>query len=356
MPNALLRLTENGLYCPAGDLYVDPWRPVPRAVITHAHADHATRGSGSYLTTPEGLAILQARMGPEARIETLGYGQTRVTDGVRVSLIPAGHIRGSAQVRLEHRGYVGVVSGDYKTEPDPTCAAFEPVRCDLFVTESTFGLPIYRWPDQASVFASINAWWAGNRDAGRTSILYTYSLGKAQRLLAGVNAEIGPILTHGAVEGMNRACVASGLELPATRYASEVPRGQWPGSLVLAPPSAQGTPWVRKFGGASMAFASGWMRVRGTRRRRALDRGFVLSDHADWPGLLSAIAATEATEVWVTHGYGEVLARWLRETGVDARSISTRFEGEAGSEGPTEESAGEPDAGSSSESSDVEGE
>src|SRR5579864_7982932 len=331
MPDAspLLRLTDDGLYCEEGRFHVDPWRPVERAVITHAHSDHACPGCGTYLTARDGLHVLRARLDEAAVIEPLPYGALVEVNGVRVSLHPAGHILGSAQVRLEQRGQVWVVSGDYKVEPDATCAPFEPVRCHAFVTESTFGLPIYRWPEQGAVFAEINAWWRANQAAGKASLLYGYALGKAQRLLAGVDPAIGPIYTHGAVEVLNRAYRASGVSLPATIHSSAGEKGvDWTRALIVAPPSAHGTPWTRKFGHASTGFASGWMRIRGTRRRRAVDRGFVLSDHADWPGLLRAIEATGAEQVWVTHGYTSVLVRWLREHGLDARLFATHFEGE----------------------------
>lgn len=327
-PPPLVR-TDIGLYCPAGDFYVDPWRPVERAIITHAHSDHATWGSRRYLTSDEGRHVLRVRLGPEAAIDSLPYGAPLDLSGVRVSLHPAGHIAGSAQVRIESRGHVLVVSGDYKTEPDPTCTPFEPVPCHTFVTESTFGLPIYRWPDQADIFAEINAWWRTNRDAGRASLLFGYALGKAQRLLAGLDPSIGPIFTHGAVEKLNQAYREGGLALPETTHAGAgAPRKDWAGAMVVAPPSAHGTPWTRKFGPASTGLASGWMRIRGTRRRRAIDRGFVLSDHADWPGLLAAIDATGAERVWVTHGYSETLARWLQEHGREAAPLATHFRGE----------------------------
>jgi putative mRNA 3-end processing factor len=325
----LLHLTDAGLYCPAGDFHIDPWEPVPRAVITHAHADHARPGSAYYLTSREGETVLRVRMGAEAAIQCVAYGETLTLGGTRVSLHPAGHIVGSAQVRIEHHGEVWVVSGDYKTQADPTCTPLEPVRCHTFVTESTFGLPIYRWSSAAAVLADVATWWQANREAGRASLLFGYALGKAQRLLAGLDPTLGPIFTHGAVEKLNEAYRAAGVRLPETRLASSMPRGtSWAGALIVAPPSAQATPWTRRFAGASTAFASGWMRIRGTRRRRAVDRGFVLSDHADWPGLLNVIRATGASRVWVTHGYSAVLVRHLREEGLDAYAVATRFEGE----------------------------
>ena len=325
----LLRLTDRGLYCEAGDFYVDPWAPVDRAVVTHAHGDHATWGCRQYLASEPGRGVLALRVGPDASITTLGWGEPASLGGVRVSLHPAGHILGSAQVRLELGGQVWVVSGDYKTDPDPTCTPFEPVRCHTFITESTFGLPIYRWPEQHEVFAQINGWWRANAEQGRTSILYGYALGKAQRLLAGLDASIGPILTHGAVERMTAPYRAEGIELPATVHAALIARkADRLGAIVLAPPSAEGSAWTRRFAPSSSAFASGWMRVRGARRRRALDRGFTLSDHVDWPALLAAIDATGASRVWVTHGFTAVVTRWLQERGLDAKAIATRFEGE----------------------------
>lgn len=325
----LLQVTEQGIFCPPGDFFIDPWLPVPRAVITHAHSDHATAGSARYLTSISGEHLLRARVGEDATIDTLAYREPLDINGVRLSLHPAGHVLGSAQVRVEHQGHVWVVSGDYKREPDPTCAPFESVRCDVFVSESTFGLPIFRWPSEREVFDEIAAWWRSNQDEGRASLLFAYALGKAQRVLAGVDATIGPIFTHGAVETVTAAYRASGCELPATTYATDAPKQtDWSRALVLAPPSANGTPWMRRFGPVSTGFVSGWMRIRGLRRRRTVDRGFVLSDHADWPGLLSAIRETGAAKVLLTHGFSAVVARWLREHGIDAEPLVTRFQGE----------------------------
>ena len=268
-------------------------------------------------------------MGPDAEIESIPYGETVVENGVRISLHPAGHILGSSQVRVEYDGEVWVASGDYKVEHDATSTAFEPVRCNTFITESTFGLPIYRWRPQPEIFAQIDAWWRENQAAGRASVLFAYSLGKAQRLLAGVNASIGPIFCHGAVQKLNAAYRESGIPIPETLYSGDVEKGyDWSRALIVAPPSCNGTVWMRKFGSTSTAFASGWMRMRGTRRRQSLDRGFTLSDHADWPGLLGAIEATGAEQVLVTHGYRGPLVRWLMEHGKQARSLETRYEGE----------------------------
>jgi putative mRNA 3-end processing factor len=353
----LVVLRPEGLYCPAGDFHIDPWRPVPRAVITHAHADHARRGHGAYLAAAPGAGVLRARLG-DISLQTLGYGQAVTMGGVRVSLHPAGHVLGSAQVRLELRGRVWVVSGDYylcgataeagrasEADANPTCEPFEPVRCEVFVTESTFGLPVYRWRPQAEVLAEVNAWWAANAQAGRASLLLAYSFGKAQRLLAGVDPSIGPIVVHGAVASVNEAYRAEGVALPPTLPLDAVrEQAVRARALVVAPPAVQGSAWARRLGEHSDAFASGWMQLRGARRRQALDRGFVLSDHADWPGLQQAIAATGAGRVIVTHGYEAVMVRWLQQQGLQAGSFRTEYGGEAGdaaAEGPGEAAAGQ---------------
>jgi putative mRNA 3-end processing factor len=323
----ILTLTDAGLYCAEGDFYVDPWRPVERAIVTHAHSDHARPGMGSYLTVAQGESILRMRIG-EARIQPADYGEVIRIGNANVSLHPSGHILGACQVRIEVAGLVWVVSGDYKTESDPTCPAFEPIRCHGFVTEATFALPIYRWKPREEIFADINRWWRKNSTEGKASILYCYALGKAQRILAGIDAAIGPIFTHGAVERLTRAYRDQGLALPPTNLATAAVKKDFFGSLILAPRSANGSVWTRRFGDSSRALASGWMQIRGTRRRKAVDRGFALSDHADWPGLLSAIRATSAETVWVTHGQSETLARFLSEQGFNARVVQTEFEGE----------------------------
>jgi putative mRNA 3-end processing factor len=340
-----LQATDNGLYCAGGDFYVDPWRPVDRAVITHAHSDHACPGSRAYLAARSGETLLRARVGADAAIQAVEYGEPLSLGGVHMSLHPAGHILGSAQVRIESAGEVWVVSGDYKLEPDPTCAAFEPVVCDTFVTESTFGLPIYRWPSEAEVFAEIRSWWAANRQAGKASVLFAYSLGKAQRVLAALAAGAGPIYTHGAVENFCRLYREAGIALAPTTHVGAAPAGtDWSGALIVAPPSANGTPGLigmRRIGPVSTGFVSGWMRIRGARRRRSLDRGFVLSDHADWPGLMAAIRASGASRVWVTHGYRAPVVEWLKQQGLDAQAVETRFEGEQDETG-AEPGEGEP--------------
>jgi putative mRNA 3-end processing factor len=323
----LIVARPEGLYCPAGDFYIDPWRPVERAIITHAHADHARFGHASYLAAEASVGVLLSRL-PGISLQGVPYGERLVVNGVSISLHPAGHVLGSAQVRVEYAGRVWVASGDYKVEPDPTCAPFEPVRCDTFITESTFGLPIYRWEPSRVVFDGIDSWWRHNAAEGRASVLFCYSFGKAQRILAGVDPAIGPIFCHGAVEPLNRAYAQAGVDLPLTRPVSDIAakdKTAFKGALIIAPPSAQGSAWMRRFGDYSDAFASGWMRLRGTRRRRGLDRGFVLSDHADWPGLQTAIGATGAQRVIVTHGQIEPMVRWLREQGLEAGAFTTEY-------------------------------
>lgn len=319
---AVIERTAQGLYCPAGDFYIDPRRPVPRAVVTHAHSDHARWGCDRYLAAAPGEQLLRMRMSPEAEFQFLPYGESVTHGGARISFHPAGHILGSAQVRVEVAGQVAVVAGDYKLGPDATCDSWQPIPCHLFVTESTFALPVYRWPDQQRVFDAINRWWRQASEDGKCCVIYGYAVGKSQRLLAGLDPSIGPIYTHGAVEKGVQAYRRSGVALPETRYVGAMPKKQdWSGGIVVAVPSAHGTAWMRRFGRVSSAMASGWMMIRGTRRRRAADRGFVLSDHVDWPTLLEAIELCDPERVWVQHGYADVAARYLREIGRDAVAI-----------------------------------
>ncbi len=331
MNTDLITLTEAGLYCENGGFYIDPWLPVDRAIITHAHSDHAQQGHRSYLTATTGVKLLKARLAERANVESLDYGAQIQIGSVRVSLHSAGHVLGSSQVRIEAKsGEVWVVSGDYKTRFDPTCDPFDPVECHTFITESTFGLPIFRWSDPTIVYESINSWWQNNKKQGKASILYGYALGKIQRLLAGVDPSIGPIYSHGAVEKLVQVYRDSGVKLPETTYVGAMPRGtKYDGALILAPPSAQATPWTRTFGTLSTGFASGWMRIRGTRRRKSVDRGFVLSDHADWNELQHVIKNTGADRIIVTHGYTAEMVRWLSENGLNASSFKTHFEGES---------------------------
>jgi putative mRNA 3-end processing factor len=323
-------VTEQGLHCPAGGFWIDPWQAVPNAIVTHGHSDHARPVADKFIAAEGNEGILAHRL-PGSSVRTLRYGESLTIGDARVSLHPAGHVLGSAQVRVEIGGEVWVVSGDYKLAPDPTCAPFEPVRCHAFITEATFGLPIFRWAETQSVVDDIVQWRRRCRDLERTPVLFGYALGKAERLLALLDGE-GPFVVHGAVEGMVRAYRAAGVKLPETIVATEV-KSIPEDALVIAPPRAQGTTWLERFQPFSLAVASGWMRVRGVRRRKALDRGFALSDHADWPGLISAIDATEATRVLVTNGAQRAMVRFLRDVKkLDAAAMETAFEGELGAE------------------------
>ncbi|MFD1157574.1 ligase-associated DNA damage response exonuclease [Roseovarius aestuarii] len=332
----VLTFTPNGIYCPAGDFYIDPWRPVDRALITHGHSDHARPGHARYLSTDIAAPIIRHRLG-EIELETITYCEKKDIRSASVSFHPAGHVPGSAQIRVEVAGEVWVVSGDYKVTPDALSTPFEPVKCHAFISECTFGLPVFKWLKDDVIKDEINQWWADNRAQGRASLLGAYSLGKAQRVLGLLDPNIGPILTHGAVENTNIVMRNQGLTLPDTIHVTpDTDPKQYPGALVLAPTSALGSTWARRFGAQSTAFASGWMRLRGVRRRRAADRGFVLSDHADWDGLNNAIAETGAEKIFVTHGYTDIFARWLGERGYDAEIVPTEFTGETLDDGDTE--------------------
>ena len=329
----MLREAAEGLYCPDGDFFIDPWQPVARAVITHAHGDHARPGSAAYLCTPETAGLLRRRLGPDVSVQTLDYGSSLRLGSASVSFHPAGHVLGSAQIRVEGTAGVWTVGGDYKRAADPTCRAFEAVPCDTFITESTFGLPIYRWDDTAVVMRDILSWWEANREAKRASVIFCYVLGKAQRLLAELaHLTDRPVYVHGMMLGMIEAYRETGIALPEVRPVIErtgrSQRTSFAGELVLAPLSARGTPWMRRLGTLSDAFVSGLMRVRGVRRQRAYDRGFVISDHADWPALLQTIQETGASRVLATHGYAEPLARYLSTRGVASGVIRTAWEGE----------------------------
>lgn len=330
----MLTETPAGLYCEAGDFHIDPWGAVPRALITHAHGDHARPGCDAYLCAERSVRVLRRRLSAGVSIDSLPYGTPRRIGGVTVSFHPAGHVLGSAQIRLETPHGTWVVAGDYKRAADPTCEPFEPVACDTFITESTFGLPIYRWDSTADVIADIQAWWNQNGAAGRTSVLFCYTLGKAQRLLAELaRVTDRPVYIHGMMAGMIESYREEGIEmLPVKPVIEEGGKRRsarsFAGELVLAPLSARGTPWMRRLGDVSDGFASGLMRVRGVRRQRAFDRGFVLSDHADWPALINTVRETGASRILATHGHAEPLARHLRALGYESGTIRTAWEGE----------------------------
>ncbi|QSX78670.1 ligase-associated DNA damage response exonuclease [Agrilutibacter solisilvae] len=322
----LVVLRPEGLYCPAGGFHIDPWRPVPRAVITHGHGDHARTGMGEYHAAAAGIPILQWRLG-EQRLHAHDYGEAFTLGAARVSLHPAGHVLGSAQVRIEVDGEVWVASGDYKRQHDPTCAPFEVVRCDTFITEATFGLPVYRWPDTGEVAREIVAWRQECAERGEAAVLLCYALGKAQRLLAELARHTDrPAYLHGAVAAgveVYRRCAVPMLD---TRTVADEAKGaDFAGELVLAPPSAAGSPWMRRFRRAQTGFASGWMRIRGNRRRRNHDRGFVVSDHADWPDLLRTVRETGARRVIATHGNTDAIVRALNEEGIATGVFATHY-------------------------------
>ncbi len=336
----LISCTPSGLYCPAGDFYIDPWLPVDKAVITHAHSDHARSGSKDYLATPESEPLLRLRLGRNIQVQTLPYGNALRIGRASVSLHPAGHILGSAQVRIEVEGKVLVITGDYKLQSDPTCTPWEPVRCHGLITESTFGLPAFRWPDVRVVIEDILKWWLANQQANRTSVLLGYSVGKTQRILSELIAVAGEgisqqIAVHGALLGPNEAYRCAGVKTPAFPSATALSKEHdWSKCLVFAPPSSQSTSWMKRFKDPSTAMASGWMAIRGTRRRRGVERGFILSDHIDWQDLLSAVTLYSPEVIWVTHGFSEITARYLSECGTDtlpaipASVLQTKFAGE----------------------------
>lgn len=326
---SLITVRPEGLYCEAGNFYVDPWRPVETAIITHAHADHARSGSENYVAMASAEGVLRKRLGTEITLRNVPYGEKLKYGDACVSLHPAGHVLGAAQVRVERGGEVWVVSGDYKRGADPTCAPFEVVPCDTFITEATFGLPIYKWDTGEETVRQIYEWWQSDRD--RPSILFCYAFGKAQRVLSELMKFTDQtVYVHGAIAALNNIYRDQGVEMVPTVTTSEMPRShKYTGDLILAPPSGHRSTWMKRFKSPQTAFASGWMAVRGARRRRGYERGFVLSDHADWPSLIRTIQETGAQQVYVTHGQNDVLSRYLRERcGIAAQPLDTLFEGE----------------------------
>jgi putative mRNA 3-end processing factor len=314
--------TPQGLYCPPGDFYIDPRHRVAQAVITHAHGDHARSGCDRYWTAARGAALLRERIGNGARIVPLAYGARASFNGVQVSLHSAGHILGSAQVRIEHEGQVWVVSGDYKRDDDPSCDPFEIVPCDVFVTEATFARPEFDWSAQHQVSAQILDWWQDCRRQGRTAVLACYALGKSQRVLAELqNLTIGSTehraYLHGSMTRFVRFYREAGIDLlPTEAIGAQVRHFNWAGQLVLAPPNIVASRWIKRFRPASLALASGWVRP-GHPLPEPYDQGFTLSDHADWPSLLRTIAECGAHKVRTMHGYSELLDAYLSERGIE---------------------------------------
>lgn len=333
---ALIDFTDKGLYCAAGDFYIDPWRPVDRAVITHAHSDHARAGSRHYLCHHLTLPILQLRLGQHA-YQSVDWNEPVWINGVRISLHPSGHIIGAAQIRVEYKGEVWVVSGDYKTENDGISGSFEPVTCHTFITESTFGLPVYRWQPQEVIFQQMRDWIEKNQQQDRASMLIAYSLGKAQRILQAISPITNNIYVHGAIWNTHQVLLDNGIQLPAVhRITNETNKADLKGAVIIAPPGAEDSPWTKRLPSFRTAICSGWMQVRGQARRSRSDMGFALSDHADWNGLLSAVKATGASKVFVTHGFQSVFSRYLNEIGIEAAEVITQYgEEEKNTEEPT---------------------
>jgi putative mRNA 3-end processing factor len=328
---SLLTVTEKGLYCERGGFFIDPWGEVETAILTHGHADHARRGSGVYLVARSSKELLRHRLGKDVKLSSLEYGEARKLGATWVSLHSAGHVRGSAQVRVESGDEILVVSGDYKRALDPTCEPFEPVPCDTFITEATFGLPIYRWKEGSEVASEIFHWWKSGGD--RTSILFCYTFGKTQRVLAELaRLTDRGVFLHGASHEITEIYRTQGVRMLPTIPVSSVEKTfDFRGDLIIAPPSAHRSPWMKRFKNPRTAFASGWMQVRGTRRRRGYEHGFVLSDHADWPSLIRTIRESGASHVLVSHGHTETLARYVREKlKIQADPLITPFEGEGG--------------------------
>jgi putative mRNA 3-end processing factor len=320
---SLLQNTPEGLYCPPGDFHIDPVRPVARAVITHGHSDHARAGNGTVLATPETLAIMRARYGEDFADQTqaAAYGEAVMQKGVAVTLVPAGHVLGSAQVVLRWNGMTIVASGDYKRRHDPTCPSFEPVPCDVFVTEATFGLPVFRFPTADSEVAKLLK--SIRQFPERTHLVGAYALGKAQRIIrllrqAGYDRTL---YMHGAMSGMNALYHAHGIDLGDLAPATSEARNSLPGEIVIAPPSAIADKWARRFADPIPAFASGWMQVRARARQRHVELPLVVSDHADWDELTETLIELSPREVWITHGSEEALLRWSELNGITARAL-----------------------------------
>nr|WP_295901963.1 ligase-associated DNA damage response exonuclease [uncultured Bdellovibrio sp.] len=322
----LIRATEEGLYCEPGDFFIDPWRPVRQAVITHAHSDHAHWGCHLYYSTEKCAPLLRLRLGEALPIVEKKWNEKFKIGNTWVSFHPAGHILGSAQIRIEYKNKIWVASGDYKRTPDPTCDAFEVVPCDSFISEATFALPVYKWDAGEVTAQKIFDWW--QEDPTRPSLLFCYALGKAQRVLAELkNLTDRPIYIHGAMEAITKVYKDAGVVMAETRSIFDHEKNfPFKGELILAPPSAHRSPWMKRFKEPQTAFASGWMQVRGTRRRKGYEKGFALSDHADWNELNQTIKATGATTVFLTHGRTDVLQRYLTDQGKTVRLFTTEYE------------------------------
>jgi putative mRNA 3-end processing factor len=319
----LVTLTQRGLYCPPGDFYIDPAKPVQTAVVTHAHGDHLRGGSARILLAAPGLGIARKRLTDARNVLAVDYGSPFSLGPVQVSLHPAGHILGSAQVRLEHAGEVWVVSGDYKRQPDPTCAPFEPLACDVFVSETTFGQPHFVWPDTAAVVGNIVRWWQINRERGHNSVLFCYALGKAQRVLAEMLRHTAePVHVHGEIGTLVEVYRSAGIDMVPTLPVTASSAAQLRGALVMATPTMSRSSWLRRLGAGNRAFCSGWMLLEGESQRRGYDMGFVVSDHADWPALVRTCRDSGARRILLMHGRTDRLAAHLTELGLDAAALA----------------------------------
>lgn len=322
---SLIQFTDKGLYCTAGNFYIDPWKPVDKAIITHAHSDHAFGGSKKYLCHSLTKPILQLRLGA-GNYQATEWTEPHFIDGVKVSLHPAGHIIGSSQVRLEYKGEVWVFTGDYKIEDDGISGTYEPVKCNTLITESTFGLPIYKWKPQQIIYEDIKNWILKNKEQEKTSVLIAYSLGKAQRVLNALKDITDTVYAHGAIYNMQQLMDALGYKfVNVKRVTPETTKQELQNAIVIAPPSADGTKWMTKFIPYRGGICSGWMQVRGNQRRRNADKGFALSDHCDWDDLLTSVKSTGAEKVFVTHGFHSVFSKYLNEIGIEAEEVKTQY-------------------------------
>ncbi len=325
--NQLLTLTENGLYCEKGDFYIDPWKPVKNAFVTHGHSDHAREGHKIYYATNSSIPILKYRLG-DINVFGYDYDEEIIINGIKVSFYPAGHVLGSAQIRVDDDNEVWVVSGDYKRANDPTCEPFQIVKCDTFITEATFALPIYRWSKIEMVVQEMKDWLELNKDEGQASVLFCYSLGKAQRLLAELQRITDQtVYLHGALESLVQIYRDAGIKMLPTISATEQEKGfDFSKELILSPTSGFRSTWMRRFGESSTGFASGWMAVKAQKTQGGYDKGFVLSDHCDWYDLIKTIKEVQASTVYVTHGRSDILVRYLREElEIQAYSLKTEF-------------------------------
>ncbi|MDX2000983.1 MAG: ligase-associated DNA damage response exonuclease [Chitinophagales bacterium] len=325
----LLDFTSSGIYCPLADVYIDPWKPVDRAIITHAHADHARIGNRYYLAHHDTVPLLKYSLGQYINVQGLAYGEELIMNGVKISLHPSGHVVGAAQVRLEYKGEVWVVTGDFKLENDGISTAYEPIKCHVVVSDSTYGLPIFKWEAQQKVFNDINQWWLNNQREGKTSVLIGYALGKAQRLIHHLDKDIGPIYAHQTIKNVNKVLRNQGILIPSVNTLEYSANIDYQGSIVLAPSIILHSSVIKKMEPYSTAFVSGWMSLRQLKRSRNIDKGFILSDHADWEQLKTAVSNSGAHRIFTTsNGYSSSFYRWLQENGYEVTEVANKYLGE----------------------------